>query len=223
MTGEINKQLDKDNHLFSEKSYISNIIVILGISIFFLMLRYGAIVPDLDDMSVKGFKIINLSKTIAAAYLVWLYLYLNFYQKYWHVIEKEIARSKENIFKEKIAYKILRKTHEKLGHDFDYFNINSIHKSPKFQFSISYSPVTFEEYGEDKDHGSRFWVIDLKLKHYRKYLLPYLAEVYFRSPILTAYIIPFAFPIVVFFICMIGDWGGSLTTIFSAFSGKINS
>lgn len=221
MTVEKNKQNDKDTHLYSDKSYIKNKIIILGVSILFLMIRFGAVIPDVDKLFVKGFKIINISKTIAASYLVWLYLYLSFYQKYWNVIEKEITESKKHIFKEKIAKKILRETHEKHGHEFNWFEINAIHLSSKLRFFISYEPVTFEEGGEDEKHGSRHFVIDLKLKHNRKYILPYLAEVYWRGPIVTAYIIPFSFPVIAWFICMLGDWAGSLTTLFSEFSGHI--
>jgi hypothetical protein len=210
-------QLSKSGPLYSDKSYIRYKIMILGVSILFLMVRFGAVVPELDKLAVKGFRIISLSKAIAFSYLVWIYLYFSFYQKYWDAIEKEIIQSKKDIFKEKIAKLILHDTHERRGDDFQGFDIESLHPIRWFQFFISYAPVTFEEDGQEINHGKRSWMINLTLKHNRKYLLPYLAEVYCRGPIVTSYIIPFSFPVVAWFICMIGDWPGSLTKIILEF------
>ncbi|HUU20456.1 MAG TPA: hypothetical protein VMW72_25125 [Sedimentisphaerales bacterium] len=209
------EKLGNYTQLYSDKSYRRDMIIVLAVSIIFLMIRFGAIIPDLDKFSIKGFKIISLSKTIAALYLIWLYLYFNFYQKYWSIVKKEIVKSKEKIFKEKIALTILRETHEKHGHDFDSFKIYSIHLDPIMKFFISYSPVSFLEHGEEEVHGRRCWIINLKLKRNRKHILPYLAEFYFRKPIVTAYFIPFLFPVFAWIVCMFGDWPGSLAAIFT--------
>ena len=222
MTVDNNSMIDKYTPLYNDKSYIKYKILILCVSILFLMIRFGAIIPDVNQLVVKGFKIINLPKTIAALYLVWMYIYFSFYQKYWSVIEKEIIKSKKLIFKEKIAQNILRETHKRLGHDFEWFEVNSLHLSSFLQFYISYAPISFPEYGDEQNHGSRGGVIDLKLKCNRKYIAPYLAEVYLRGPIVTAYLIPFSFPIIAWFICMLGGWFGSLSTIFSELSGNIS-
>lgn len=222
MNNKDTEKLSNYTYLYSDKSYRKNMIIILSVSIFFLMIRFGAIIPDLDKLSIKGFRIISLSKTIAALYLVWLYLYFSFYQKYWSTVKKEIVKSKEKIFKEKIALKILRETHERHGHDFDWFTIYSLSLSPIMNFFISYSPVSFLEHGEEKVHGRRHWVINLKLKRNRKHILPYLAEVYFRVPIVTAYIIPFLFPVFAWIVCMLGDWPGSLIVIFTELSNNVS-
>lgn len=206
--------------LYSDKSYLKDKIIVLAVSIFFLLIRFSAIIPDLEKLSIKGFRIISLSKTIAALYLVWLYLYFSFYQKYWSVVKKEIVKSKEKVFKETTAFKILRETHAKHGHDFDWFRIYSLHFSPIMKFFISYSPVSFLEHGEEEIHGRRHLVINLKLKRNRKYILPYLAEVYFRGPIVTAYFIPFLFPVFAWIVCMFGDWPGSLIAIFADLSNN---
>ena len=213
----MNKNNDKiiaePDHVYNEKTYIRNVVVILAISLLFLMMRFGAIIPDLEKLEIKGFRILNLSKTIAALYLVWIYLYLSFYQKYWREVKKDIARSKQSIFKDNIAFSILRETHERLNHDFDWFAIHSLSFDPIMKFWISYSPVSFLEHGEEKDHGSRHWVIDLKRKKNRKYMLPYLVNVYCRSPLVTLYFIPIFFPIIAGIICILGNWPGNLMTI----------
>ena len=211
MNNKSNEKLSNDTQLYNDKSYIRYKNIVLAVSVFFLLLRFGAIILDVDLLSVKGFKIINLSITIAALYLVWLYLYLSFYQKYWSIVEKEITKSKEKFFRE---------THEAHGHDFDWFTIYTIHLSPILNFFISYSPVSFIDHGEKEEHGRRSWVINLKLKRNRKHILPYLAEVYFRGPIVTAYIIPFSFPVLAWSVCMLGDWAGSLKTIIAALSNN---
>lgn len=82
MNSKSNKEIINDVQLYSDRSYNRYKIIVLAVSILFLMLRFGAIVPDADRLFIKGFKILNLSKTIAALYLVWLFLYLDFYQKY---------------------------------------------------------------------------------------------------------------------------------------------
>lgn len=217
-----NKKIDEDNHLYNHTSYVRDKIIILLVSVIFLMLRLGAIMPDVNNLFMDGFKIINLSKTFAVSYLVWMFLYFSFYQKYWALIEKEIIKSKQNIFKKKIAQKILRETHEKHGHDFDWFEINLLFLGPKLTFLISYSPMSHQEYEENERHSARTWNINLKSKNNRKYILPYLTEVYLRGPIVTAYIIPFSFPVIAWFFCMIGEWAGSLMTIITVLSSDLS-
>lgn len=208
------------DYLYKDRYYIRYKILILTVSIIFLMIRFGAIAPDVDQITIKGFKIINLTKAIAFLYLVWIYLYVSFYQKYWSAISKEIKTTKEQIFINNFVQNILRETHQSHGHDFEWFEINSLHLSSFLQFWVSYTPLSFPEYGNEEKNGRRGWVINLKLKRNRKYILPYLAEVYFRGPIVTAYLIPFSFPIVAFFVCMVSGWFGGLSTIFSAFFVK---
>lgn len=213
----MNKENDEiktaPDHVYKEKTYIRNMVVILAISLFFLMMRFGAIIPDLEKLEIKGFRILNLSKTIAASYLVWIYLYISFYQKYWRKVKKDITRSKESIFRDNIAFRILRETHKKLNHEFDWFRIHSMSFNPIMKFWISYSPVSYLDHGEEEDHGSRHWVIDLKRKNQRKYIFLYLVNVYCRSPLVTLYFIPILFPILAGVICFVGNWPGSLIKI----------
>ncbi|MCF8084072.1 MAG: hypothetical protein K9M96_13335 [Deltaproteobacteria bacterium] len=168
--------------------------------------------PDSEKLELKGFKILNFSKAIAAGYLIWIYLYFKFYQKYWTGIKKDISKLKEQIFKQNIAFNILVETHERHDHNFDWFYIHSLHLSPIMEFWISYSPVSFSEEGE-RDHGRRHWVIDLKKKGNRKYIFSYLVNVYCRSPLVTFYFIPILFPILAGFICFLSNWPGNLMTI----------
>lgn len=213
MNTENDKLKSASDHVYDGKTYFWDMIVILAISLFFLMMRFGAIIPDLEKLEIKGFRILNLSKVIAASYLVWIYLYLRFYQKYWREVKKDITRSKKNIFKDNIAFSILRETHERHNYDFDWFTIHSISFNPIMKFWISYSPVSFLDHGEEYDHGSRHWVVDLKRKNNRKYILPYLVNVYCRSPLVTLYFIPLFFPILAGLICFLGNWPGSLIVI----------
>ena len=188
-------------------------VIILVISLLFLMMRFGAIIPDLEKLEIRGFRILNLSKALSASYLVWFYLFMVFYQKYWRLVKKDIIKSKQNIFKSFIAFDILRETHEKLDHHFHSFNIHSLSFSPLMKFWISYSPILFSENGEEEDLGDRHWIIDLKKKRNRKHIFPYLLNVYVRSPLVTLYFIPIFFPILAGIICLFGKWPGSLTSI----------
>jgi hypothetical protein len=83
----------------------------------------------------------------------------------------------------------------------------------RFLLWISYSPIIFEENGEEEDLGDRHWIIDLKKKRNRKFIFPYLVNVYFRSPLVTLYFIPILFPILAGIICIFGKWPGSITSI----------
>ena len=145
------EKLVEDNHVYHEKGYTRNMVIILSISLLFLMMRFGAIIPDLEKLEIKGFRIINLSKAIAAFYLIWFYLYLVFYQKYWRSVKKDIIKSKKSIFNSFIAFDILRETHERLNHHFHTFNIHSLSFIPIMKFWISYSPIIFSENGEEED------------------------------------------------------------------------
>ena len=77
MNTENDKLKSASDHVYNGKTYFWDMIVILAISLFFLMMRFGAIIPDLEKLEIKGFRILNLSKVIAASYLVWIYLYLS--------------------------------------------------------------------------------------------------------------------------------------------------
>jgi len=198
--------------VYNSKSYVYNMIVILSISLLFLMMRFGAIIPDLEKLEIKGLRVLDLSKFIAALYLIWIYLYLIFYQKYWQIIRKDIIRLKQSIFEANFASQILRETHERNNHDCDWFNIYSLSYSPIMNFWISYSPVSFSEHGEE-EHGKRHWVIDLKRKKKRRYIVPYIIDVYFKSPLITLYYVPILFPILAGVLCLSGKWPGSFSEI----------
>jgi len=211
---EVNYKKKSDaNHLYNEKNYVMRVFVILGICLFFLMMRFGAIFPNLEKIEIKGFKIVNLSKTIAAFYLIWFYLYLSFYQKYWILVRKSIVELKESIFEDKIAFSVLQEIHERHKHNFDWYNIHALKYFKIMQFWISYSPVSFLDHGEEDEHSSRFFIIDLKSKNNRKYITRYLVNVYFQSPLVTSYLIPIIFPILAVIICFTGKWPGSLFAI----------
>jgi len=215
------KNVEQDVRLYNEKTYVRDKIIVLGASVVLLMIHFGAIIPDLNKL-VKGFKIVNQSIMIGFLYLVWFYLYFSFYQKYWSSVKRELKKIKETTFRVKFAFKILHETHERSRHDFYGYNIEGLIFTPVMRFHIFYSPVTLIEEGIEKEHGSRNWIIDLKRKGRRKYILRYLVEVYLKSPIVTSYFIPFAFPVFAGIICMLVDGPGSLKTIYEELLKNIN-
>ncbi len=204
--------------LSNDKCYNKFVSIILIVSLFFLVIRFGGIVLNTNELILKVFKIENISITIFASYILWIYLYFCFYQKFYTQVVKEKKEIKENVFRDKFSFLVLNETHKRHKHNFDDFNIHTVHFMPVMSFFISYSPISYYDYGEEKEHEQRSWIIKLTIKHNRKYIFSFLNEIYLKTPIVTLYIIPFYFPIFVFILCFTGNWLGSLKVIFKVIS-----